>query len=91
MVNSLLVAMELQSMLPAFENPAFTEKYEGIYHLTEMGGTVAQTKMHYIIRNHDETKIKQQLELMKSICSFLNQKYGANTCILYTSPSPRDS
>ena len=29
MVNSLLVAMELQSMLPAFENPAFTEKYEG--------------------------------------------------------------
>lgn len=79
MVNSLLVAMELQSMLPAFENPAFTEKYEGFYHLTEMGGTVAQTKMHYIIRNHDETKIKQQLELMKSICSFLNQKYGANT------------
>ena len=79
MVNSLLVAMELQSLLPTFENPAFTEKYEGFYHLTEMSGTVAQTKIHYIIRNHDETKIKQQLELMKSVCSFLNQKYGANT------------
>ena len=33
MKNALLIAMEFQALLPAFENPMYTEGYEGFYHL----------------------------------------------------------
>ena len=32
MKNALLIGMEFQSLLPAFENPMYTEGYEGFYH-----------------------------------------------------------
>lgn len=32
MKNALLIAMEFQALLPAFENPMYTEGYEGFYH-----------------------------------------------------------
>lgn len=44
MLNAQLVAMEFHSMLPVFENPAFTEGYEGFSHLTEMQGAVEQRR-----------------------------------------------
>ncbi len=79
MVNSQLVAMELQAMLPAFANPAFTEGYEGFFHLTDMVGTVEETVMNYIIRDHDKTKFEAKKELFNKVVAFLNEKYGAGT------------
>ena len=78
MVNSILIAQEFQSMLPAFENPAFTEGYEGFNHLNEIQGSVEQTKMHYIIRNHDKAKFEKQKQRFVEIQDFLNLKYGNN-------------
>ena len=49
MKNALLVAMEFQALLPAFENPMYTEGYEGFYHLDRMEGDVECTQMAYII------------------------------------------
>ena len=40
MVNASLVAMEINSMLPADETPRDTDGYEGFYHLTDMTGDV---------------------------------------------------
>lgn len=79
MVNSLLVAMELQQMLPAFENPAYTEGYEGFYHLTDLAGSCEKTTMEYILRDHDEEKLEGKLLYIERTADFLNQKYGAGT------------
>src|SRR5690606_32638330 len=48
LVNSLLIAMEFNSMLPEKERPEHTEKYEGFFHLNYMEGTVEQTVLDYI-------------------------------------------
>lgn len=79
MKNSLLIAMEFQSLLPTFLNPAYTEKYEGFNHLNEMSGNVEKTKMHYIIRNHDIVKFTEQKKSFEKIANFLNEKYGEKT------------
>ncbi|MBP5159530.1 MAG: peptidase T [Lachnospiraceae bacterium] len=79
MINSQLVAMELQEMLPAFENPAYTEGYEGFYHLTDMTGTVEETVMNYIIRDHDRAKFEAKKEFFGKVVDHLNAKYGAGT------------
>ena len=42
MVNSMKIAMELQSMLPEQEAPEHTEGYEGFFHLMEMNGSVEE-------------------------------------------------
>ena len=76
MVNSMLIAMELNAMLPVEQRPRYTQGYEGFFHLTEINGTVEETNMSYIIRDHDRTKFEEKKALMTSIAEFLNKKYG---------------
>lgn len=82
MKNSILIAMEFQSMLPVFENPAYTEKYEGFNHLDGISGNVEMSKLDYIIRDHDMEKFKAKKERFEKIAEFLNHKYGENTIVL---------
>ena len=79
MLNSQLVAMEFNGMLPADETPAATEEYEGFFHLTNMEGNVECTKLHYIVREHDGEKYKERKALLEKITDQLNEKYGAGT------------
>ena len=76
MVNSMLIAMELNAMLPEEQKPRYTQDYEGFFHLTAINGTVEETTMSYIIRDHDREKFEEKKALMTSIVKFLNQKYG---------------
>jgi len=76
MVNSMLIAMELNAMLPEEQKPRYTQDYEGFFHLTAINGTVEETTMNYIIRDHDREKFEEKKALMTSIVKFLNQKYG---------------
>ena len=79
MKNALLIAMEFQSLLPAFQNPMYTEGYEGFYHLDQMDGTVEEARMEYIIRDHDRQKFEEKKKFFASAASFLNEKYGPET------------
>ena len=79
MVNSLLIAMELNGMLPLHQRPESTEGYQGFFHLNAMEGNVERTTLHYIIRDHDMEKFLQKKSLMEKICAFLNEKYGHGT------------
>ena len=79
MVNSQLVAMEFNGMLPADETPATTEEYGGFFHLTNMEGNVECTKLHYIVREHDGEKYKERKALLEKISDQINEKYGAGT------------
>ena len=76
MVNSMLIAMELDAMLPVEQRPRYTQGYEGFFHLIGINGTVEETTMNYIIRDHDRTKFEEKKALMTSIAEFLNKKYG---------------
>ncbi|SCI79775.1 Peptidase T [uncultured Clostridium sp.] len=79
MVNSITIANEFASMLPADEVPEKTSGYEGFYHLIELNGTVENTSMQYIIRDFfDDTFVKKQ-EKLKEIEKTLNNKYGEGT------------
>lgn len=79
MKNSLLIAMELNAMLPVAQIPSHTEEFEGFFHLNDMDGKVEKTDMLYIIRDHDMTKFTEKKELISSACEYINSKYGENT------------
>ncbi len=76
MVNSMGIAFELDGMLPVNERPQFTEGYEGFFHMISIDGSVEETKMSYIIRDHDKEKFESKKELIQKIGEFLNLKYG---------------
>lgn len=76
MVNSILLAMELNDMLPKNERPEHTEGYEGFYLLDEINGSVEKTDLFYIIRDHSKDKFNQKKEYMQRVVDFLNEKYG---------------
>jgi tripeptide aminopeptidase len=82
MINASTVAIELHSMLPAHERPEETEDHEGFFHLTGIGGHVAEAEMSYIIRDHDKARFEERKALMERIAADLNNKYGAGTVTL---------
>lgn len=79
MINSMLIAFELQSLLPAFQNPMYTEGYEGFFHLAGITGDVENTTAEYIIRDHDKELFGQKKQLLAQCRDFLNAKYGEGT------------
>jgi tripeptide aminopeptidase len=82
MKNSMLIAMELNEMLPAAEVPAHTQHYEGFFHLIAINGSVESTNLNYIIRDHSPNLFHKRKNIMARIVDFLNQKYGAHTVTL---------
>ena len=82
MVNALLVAMELNAMLPD-ETPANTEGYEGFFHLCDMNGSVEHAEMTYILRDHSEEIMAARKATLIHAAKRLNEKYGKDTVELY--------
>lgn len=76
MVNSQLIAMEFNALLPVHERPDCTEGYEGFAHLCEMCGNEERSVLKYIIRDHDRAKFERRKARFEEITAFLNQKYG---------------
>ena len=79
MVNSQYIAMEFQSLLPAFQKPEHTEGYEGFIHLTDMHGEVEASTLRWIIRDHDMEKFTEKKRIMQETADIINQKYGEGT------------
>jgi len=79
MINSMIVGAEFNDMLPVFERPEFTEHYEGFFHLVKFNGTVEESELQYIIRDHDRQKFERRKELITQVADFINKKYGKAT------------
>lgn len=79
MVNSMLIASEFQSMLPADEVPEKTEGREGFYLLCDEQGTIDHTDMSYIIRDFERDGLESRKNKVTEIVKELNGKYGADT------------
>lgn len=82
MINASLVAMEINSMLPAGDVPSKTENYQGFFHLTDMSGNVELATLDYIIRDHDTAIFEARKDTMRHIEELINAKYGQNTAKL---------
>ena len=79
MINSMYIATEFINALPANETPETTEGREGFYHLYDQQGSVDETKLQYIIRDHDREKFEARKATFQDIARLLNEKHGAGT------------
>ncbi len=82
MINAMLVAMELNALLPVNQRPEFTENYDGFYHLISMNGTVENASLTYIVRDHDRTKFENKKVLIQDCVDLLNKRFGKDVITL---------
>ncbi len=78
MINSILLATEFNSLLPVEQRPELTEGYEGFIHVVHMSGTVEESMIQYIIRDHDRAKFEEKKKLVEDCTDFMNCKYKDN-------------
>ena len=76
MINAIIVAMELNAMLPVEQRPEFTQDYEGFIHVIGFSGSVEEATIQYIVRDHDFAKFEEKKALLTACVEFLNKKYG---------------
>ena len=84
MINALLVANTFISKLPAHEIPEKTADYEGFFHVHHIKGTIEQTTVELIIRDHDREKFEWRKKLIYNIIDQINleyqEQYGEAIC-----------
>ena len=79
MINSMRIANHFATMLPRWETPEHTQGYEGFYHLIAMNGSVEETTLQYIIRDHDRARFESRKREMEHLARKINQEYGEGT------------
>lgn len=75
MINSMRIALQFAIMLPRWETPEHTEGYEGFYHLTSIEGTVEQTVLTYIIRDHDRDRFERRKKEFEHLTRKINHEF----------------
>ena len=76
MINSSVLAAEFINKFPQNESPEQTEGYEGFYHLISINGDVENTKLYYIIRDHDRDKFEERKTIMKEFVQEIKEMHG---------------
>ena len=79
MINSMRIANHFATMLPRWETPEHTQGYEGFYHLIAMNGSVEETTLQYIIRDHDRARFESRKREIEHLARKINQEYGEGT------------
>ncbi len=82
MVNSMYIATQFINSLPKMETPEHTEGREGFFHLHNMNGAVEETKLHYIIRDHDISHFEARKKVVKKVADEINSQYGREVIIV---------
>ncbi len=80
MKNASLIALEYASLLPSEQVPEMTRGYEGFFHLTDMEGSIEESELDYIIRDHDMNKFEEKKRIMLDATKKINEKYGEGIC-----------
>jgi tripeptide aminopeptidase len=76
MINSMLIANEFINALPKNEIPQETEDREGFFHVTQLSGSIEETVLELIIRDHSEEKFKERKALIPEIAKKINEKFA---------------
>ena len=82
MINALLVACEINGMLPKGQTPRDTAGYQGFWHMVDLSGTTEHASLSYIIRDHDFAGFSRRKETLEKIAAVMNDTYGAGTVAL---------
>lgn len=82
MINALVVANKLVSLIPANERPEHTSHYEGFFHLMGMSGSVDSASVSFIIRDHDRALFESRKQIMKDAVEYLQKLYPNSTITL---------
>ena len=75
MVNSIRIANQFILMLPRWETPEHTEGYEGFYHLVNIEGSVEETTLTYIIRDHDRDRFERRKKELEHLTRKTNHEF----------------
>ena len=75
MINSMRIANQFVIMLPRWETPEHTEDYDCFYHLVGMEGTVEQTTLTYIIRDHDRDRFERRKKELEHLARKINHEF----------------
>ena len=78
MVNALELARQFQNALPEFEVPEHTSGREGFYHLMYANGVVEETKLVYIIRDHNRKLFEAKKAYLQLVADRLNASLDSN-------------
>ena len=75
LINALLIANELVSMLPAKETPFNSEGKQGYWHLGSINGDSESASMSFILRDFKDDGIKSRINCLKTAVNKLQAKY----------------
>ena len=76
MINSMLIANDFISKLPADETPEETRGYEGFFHVHHLNGSIEETVLELIIRDHNKKKFAKRKEFIEKITKKINKKFA---------------
>jgi len=76
LINSMYIATDYINSLPRLETPEHTEDRQGFFHLHTISGDVDETKLEYIIRDHDQGQFEARKEMIQKVATELNQQQG---------------
>ncbi|WP_291101325.1 MULTISPECIES: peptidase T [unclassified Flavobacterium] len=76
MINSMLIANEFINELPKDEIPQETKCYEGFFHVHHLTGSIEETVLELIIRDHSKRKFEKRKELIEKIIRKINKKFA---------------
>ena len=75
MINSMLIATAFINKLPADETPETTKGYEGFFHVHHLTGSIEETVLEIIIRDHNKKKFEKRKELIEKITRKINKQF----------------
>ena len=76
MINSMLIANDFINKLPPEETPQETKGYEGFFHVHHLTGSIEETVLELIIRDHSKKKFEKRKELIEKITRKINKKFA---------------
>lgn len=76
MINSMLIANDFINALPEDETPQETKGYEGFYHVHHLKGSIEETVLELIIRDHSKKKFEKRKEKIEKITAKINKKFA---------------
>jgi tripeptide aminopeptidase len=76
MINSMLIANDFINELPKGETPQETKGYEGFFHVHHLTGSIEETVLELIIRDHNKNKFEKRKDLIGKIAKKINKKFA---------------
>lgn len=78
MINSIFIAQDFINSLPRLESPEHTEGRQGFFHLSDIKGDVEETRLEYIIRDHEREHFEARKQMMEDLAIDICTQYESD-------------